>query len=134
MSEIHNNEGLALSGNQHQGEQHNQQSREVSFKGEKTDLRYDPGASVKRMWVNKAKAGSHTITFGSKEVRQVQKDLEVLNENPASVQRAIALYPAFLGYAEKKGLQNPEALALALQHYTATNEFIRDVELEQQSK
>ena len=134
MSEIQNNEGLNPAGNQPCGqEQNNEPAPGVAFKGEKTDLRFEPTASYKRTWINKqvrAKIGDHTVTFGAKQIKQVQKDLEALNNNPAAVQRASALLPAFQGYARNKGFKNPDSLALALEHYAATNEFVKNVELE----
>ncbi len=136
MSEIQNNEGLSPAGGQFHGEQAKENSKDVAFKGEKTDLRYDPGAFIKRSWVNspvKAQMNGHAVTFGSKEILQARKDLKAIDENPGAVEKATALYPAFQGYAKKQNSQNPEALALALEHYAATNEFIKDAELEQKS-
>lgn len=134
MSEIHNQEGLNSTTSQHYGEKQDQEPKDVAFKGEKTDLKYDPAAVIKRTWVKtpvKTNLNGKEITFGSKEVDQAQKDLAVLNQNPVAVKKAMSLYPAFYGYAQSKGEQNPEKLALALQHYAATNEFIRKIELEE---
>jgi hypothetical protein len=134
MSEIQNNDGPNPAGNQSYGqEQQNEQPPGVSFKGEKTDLRFEPSAFYKKTWINKpvrTKIGNQTVEFGAKQVRQVQKDLELLNENPAAVQRASALFPAFQSYAREKGVKNPDSLALALEHYAATNEFVKNAELE----
>jgi|GEM_PF-2767134 len=134
MSEIHGNEGPQFPKHPHQNEDHQEHPPQgIAFKGEKTDLRYDPGA-LKRTLINKnikTQIGDHTVTFGAKEIQQVQKDLAVLDENPRAVQRAVALYPAFKGQAEQKGHKNTDALALAIQHYAATNEFIRNMELEE---
>lgn len=136
MSEIQNNQGPYPAGNQGQGyDQQEQPPEGVAFKGEKTDLRYDPSAAVKKTWINKpvrTRVGEHSVEFGSKQVAQIQKDLDILNENPSAVQKASALFPAFMGYATEKGFKNPDPLALALEHYAATNEFIRTAEAEQE--
>ena len=97
MSEIHNSQGPDFSGNTSQG--HDSQKGEklegISFKGEKTDLRDDPEASIKRTWVKKnktinTKIGNQTVKFGSKEIEAVKKDLNHFYENPIAVQRAVA--------------------------------------------
>lgn len=133
MSEVHGNQGPNPTGNHKFSEEHaGELPKGITFKGEKTDLRYDPSASVKKTWIKtpiKAQIGEHTVTFGSKQIQQVQKDLELLDKNPAAVQRATALYPAFLGYAKEKGVKHPESMALALEHYAATNEFIEKAEI-----
>ncbi|MBD3256736.1 MAG: hypothetical protein GF383_16700 [Candidatus Lokiarchaeota archaeon] len=134
MSEVHNSEGLSPPGNQYHGDQQNQQQKDVTFKGEKTDLRYDPNASVKRTWVQspvKVKMDGEKLTFGTKEVQQVQKDLNFFEKNHEAVEKATNLFPAFYGYAKNTGARNPEKLALALEHYAATNEFINNIEFEQ---
>lgn len=135
MSEIPHSQGPGPAGAQPYSEEHHETTpRGIAFMGEKTDLRYDPNASVKRTWINsrvKAKIGGQVITFGAKEIQQVKKDLAFMNENQAAVDKATSLYPAFCGYAEKQGFENPDAFALALEHYAATNEFIQKMELEQ---
>ncbi|HSA06851.1 MAG TPA: hypothetical protein P5556_06705 [Candidatus Gastranaerophilales bacterium] len=133
MSEVQNNQGPILPENHlHVHEQHEKPAEGITFKGEKTDLRYDPMASVNRTCIKKpvtAKIGDQTVTFGAKEINQVKNDLKFLHENPVAVQRACSLFPAFLGYANNKGVQNPDSLALALEHYAATNEFVENTEV-----
>lgn len=101
----------------------------LSFQGEKTDLRYDPKASVNKAFIEKTirtKVGGMDVNFSSKEIEKVKKDLEHLYRNPSAVQKATALYPAFCANAEKKGFKHPDALALALENYAATSEFIKN--------
>ena len=126
MSEINKSEPTGLPNSQvpdtgvHQ-EEHTPAG--IAFQGNKTDLRYDPVASVNRAYVNqmiRTKIDGHEIAFGAKEINQVKKDLEHLNAHPAAVQKAVALFPAFQGYAKN------DKLALALQDYAATSEFIKN--------
>ncbi|OGH99961.1 MAG: hypothetical protein A2Y25_02450 [Candidatus Melainabacteria bacterium GWF2_37_15] len=131
MSEINNSQGAGFPENTSHGSR-DQQKEEVpqgiSFKGEQTDLRFDPRAAVNKTYMDKvvkAKIGDFDVKFGSNEIKQVKKDLEQLYKNPVAVQKATALYPAFLGFAKKKGYKNPDALGLALENYAATNEFIK---------
>ncbi len=135
MSQISNSQGTGSAGEKPYSEEHYEAApKGIAFMGEKTDLRYDPSASVKKTWVNsrvKARVDDQAVTFGAKEIRQVKKDLEFLNEQPAAVQKVTNLYPAFLGYAQKQGVEKPDAFALAVEHYAATNEFIKNMELEQ---
>ena len=133
MSEISNSQGAGFPENKPQGG-HEQQKDEIpagiAFQGNKTEnLNLDPKAAVNKTYMDKvikSKIGDFEVKFGSKEIKQVKKDLEQLYKNPVSVQKATALYPAFHGYAKKKGYKNPEALSLALENYAATTEFIKN--------
>ncbi len=133
MSEINSSQGPNFhenSGAEHK-EKKEQAPKGISFQGEKTDLRYDPKASVNKAFIEKmirAKIGGHEVAFGSKEINQVKKDLEQLYKSPSAVQKATALYPAFHGHAKKQGYKNPDAFALALENYAATAEFANAVE------
>ncbi len=139
MSEIHGNQGPTPPENynyrQEKVEEHPQGN---AFRGETTDLRYDPG-ELKRTLVNvnkpiRYKIGNQTVEFGRKQINQIQKDMDFLDKNPAAVQKASALFPAFHGYAKEKGYKNPYSLALALEHYAATNEFVKDAEQADQNE
>ncbi len=133
MSEVYNN-GVPNSGNYIQNnEQQNLPTEGNSFQGEKTDLRYDPNAAIKKTWINKpvrTQIGNQTVEIGPKQINQVKKDLNFLNENPAAVQRATALFPALHSHAKEKGVKNPDSLALALEHYAASKEFIDNTEVD----
>lgn len=132
MSEINNSHGADFYEKLPQSEQGQQKSilpEGVTFKGEKTDLRYDPRASVNKAFVDKiikTKVGEYDVKFGSKEIKQVKKDLEQLNKNTAAVQKASALFPYFQGKAKAKGFANPDAAALAVENYAATVEFVKN--------
>jgi len=133
MSEINNSQAPNFYENPGTGnyEQKEEIPKGISFQGEKTDLRYDPKASVNKAFVEKmvrAKIGEHEVAFGAKEISQVKKDLEQLYKTPTAVQKATALYPAFHGYVKKQGYENPDALALALENYAATAEFAKTAE------
>ncbi len=132
MSEINNSQGPAF--NENTGVGNNEQQFDpmpdgISFQGEKIDLRYDPKAYVNKTFVEKtfkAKIDNIDVKFGSAEIKQVKADLEHFGKNPSAVQKATAIYPAFHGYARGKEFQNPDALALALENYAATVEFVPD--------
>ena len=134
MSEIQNNQGLTPADNQsYEQKNHTEHQEGVAFKGEQTDLRFEPGDSVKRTWVNKpftTTIDGHAVEINSKQIKQVHQDLTFLSKNPAAVQKATALFPAFHKYAAKTGQENPDSLALALEHYAATNEFVANTKLE----
>lgn len=131
MSEINNSQGPTFNKEPHQGGHENEGAvpQGISFQGEKTDLRYDPKASVNKAFIEKnirSKIGEFDIKFGTKEIEKVKKDLEHLYNHPSAVQKATALYPAFQANALKKGYENPNAYALALENYAATHEFIKN--------
>jgi hypothetical protein len=135
MSEINSNNSTNSTGNnkQNQDQKTDQIPLGISFQGGKGDLGLDPGNYFNRSLVNKktkitAKIDNYEVSFGSDEIDQVRKDLETLYEKPAVVQKAIKLFPAFQGYAEKKGYKNPHAVALAIEHYAATKEFVSNYE------
>ena len=134
MSEIQSNQGLTPPENHNYGQgKMEEQPQGNVFKGETTDLRYDPG-ELKRTLINKpvrSKIGNQTVEFGAKQIKQIQKDLEFFDKNPAAVQKATALFPAFHGYAKEKGYKNPYSFALALENYAATNEFVKDAKQEE---
>ena len=138
MSEIQNNQGLSPAESAQYPYDENQEAlpEGVAFKGEQTDLRYDAGAFVNKAWINaqnpiRAKIGDYNVSFGLKEVQQVHNDLKELNDNFSAVQKASKLFTAFQGYASKRGDLNPDKSALALEHYAATNEFTKNVEIEE---
>lgn len=133
MSEINNNTGANFPENTPGANEHNRDTVNadaIAFKGELTDLRYDPLASINKAFIDKmimAKIGDqHNVTFGSKEISSIQANLDQLNINPNAAKKAMALAPAFQGLAEVKGYANPDAVALALEHYAATVEFAGD--------
>lgn len=138
MSDIQNNQEFSPANDSdfNYGEEQEVISEGVSFKGEKTDLRYEPNAAFNKAWVNykvseeKSQIGDYNVSFDSKEIKKVQKDLNELNKNlqsnPSAVKRAMALSPAFDSYAEKQGKEHPHKLALALEHYAATNALVAE--------
>lgn len=132
MSEINNSHGPdfyeKLPQNE-QGYQKNLANDGVTFKGEQTDLRYDPKASINKAFVDKifkTQIGDIDVKFGSKEIKQVKKDLEQLNKNTSAVHKASSLFPYFQANAKAKGFSNPDAAALAVENYAATIEFVKN--------
>lgn len=140
MSEFESNQGTSTT---YSRSNNNEEPPEIydgiRYKGEKTDFRFDPSAAVKKTWINynrpvKLTFGDKTIELTPKQDAKMQSRLAFISMSPnASIQEKETVL-SNQGYAERIGFRNPDALMMAINHYAATEEYIRNMELEEEEE
>lgn len=139
MSEFESYQGTGTAYRTNNNEEQPEIYDGIRYKGEKTDFRFDPSAAVKKTWINYNKPvklifGDKTIELTPKQGVNNQSRLAFISMSPnASIQEKETV-PSNQGYAERVGFRNPDALKMAINHYAATETYIRNMELEEEEE